>query len=170
MSRWRGAPPGRPQVLVERVAHLGRGGEAILGPRRQRLAADLHQRRRRVGPHRLQRRDLAARQRRQDLDLAHAVPQPPPAEHLEQHRADGEDVAAAIGVPGELLRRHVVGAPLEHAGLGLERRVARLGDAEVDDLGVPLEGEEDVVRADVAMHEAERLAVEAGELVRVVER
>ena len=84
--------------------------------------------------------------------------------------ADGEDVAAPIGAARELLRRHVVGAPLEHAGLGLERRVARLGDAEVDDLGLPVEGHEDVVRADVAVHEAERLAVEVGELVRVVER
>ena len=70
----------------------------------------------------------------------------------------------------QLLGRHVAGAPLEHAGLGLERRVARLGDAEVDDLGVAVEGDEDVVRADVAMDEAERAAVEAAELVRIVER
>ena len=45
----------------------------------------------------------------------------------------------------------------------------RLRDAEVGDLHVPRGGEEDVLRRDVAMHDAERRAVVVGRFVRRVE-
>jgi len=68
-----------------------------------------------------------------------------------------------------LLGRHVCDPPLEDARLGLQRRVDRLRDAEIEGLGLAVERHEHVERAHVAMNDAERLSVEAAELVRVVQ-
>jgi hypothetical protein len=69
----------------------------------------------------------------------------------------------------DLLRGHVRELALDDAGLGLDRRADRLGEPEVDQLHLALEGDQDVGRADVAVDDVERLAVVALLVVGVVE-
>ena len=59
--------------------------------------------------------------------------------------------------------------PLMAPGPRLVRRRERLRDAEVDQLHLPVVGDEHVLRADVAVHDPERRAVEIGQLVRVLQ-
>jgi hypothetical protein len=73
------------------------------------------------------------------------------------------------GLPGGLLRGHVGELALDGAGLRLRRGPGGLGDAEVDDLDVPVVGDEDVVGADVAVHHLQRRAIEVAQLVGVVQ-
>ena len=68
-----------------------------------------------------------------------------------------------------LLGRHVRDLALDDAGGGLLALALRLGDAEVGQLDLALLADEDVVRADVAVDDAQRLAV-ARLGVRVGER
>ena len=94
-------------------------------------------------------------------------------EHLVRRDAERVDVGAMVdvGIGGGLLGRHVERRAERRAGVGervpsrspprAPRRAERLGDAEVGDRGRAA-GEQDVVRLDVAMHDAA--------LVRVGER
>ena len=83
-----------------------------------------------------------------------------------------EDVGARVDrLAARLLGRHVRELALEQARLRLRgaERARRLGDAEVDQLDRAVVGDEHVLRRDVAVHEAERLAVGADARVRVVQ-
>jgi hypothetical protein len=71
--------------------------------------------------------------------------------------------------PHGLLRRHVRDLPLEDANLGRLRGERRLGDAEVDELDLPVVRHEHVVRRDVAMDDLERSPVVVAELVGVIQ-
>jgi hypothetical protein len=87
-----------------------------------------------------------------------------------EHDPHGVDVRTAVDrFAGQLLRGHVVHLALDHAHLGVTRRSAHLGDAEVEQLHPAVVGDEYVLRAHVAMHDLERGAVEVRELVRVVQ-
>ena len=85
-------------------------------------------------------------------------------EHLPEHGTGAEQVGAVVDrIAAHLLGAHVgdlAGAP---GGRGAARCVGRglehAGHAEVDDLHVAVEGEDDVVGADVAVDEAHALAI-----------
>ena len=73
------------------------------------------------GPDALGRRGLAAQDRLDQLDHVPAVEGPPAREHLVEHDAQREHVAARVdGVAARLLGRHVRERPRDHA---LERAV-----------------------------------------------
>ena len=76
---------------------------------------------------------------------------------------------ASIAAPLRLLGRHERDLALDDAGGGLLALALRLGDAEVGQLHLALLADEHVVRADVAVDDAQRLAV-AALAVRVGER
>jgi len=119
------------------------------------------------------------RRRRQDLDVADllegrevalADEEALAGQQLVQDDAAGEDVGAPIDrQAAHLLGRHVPELALEDAGLGLGALAGRLGDAEVDQLHLALERDEDVLRADVAVDEVELAAGLVALVVRVVE-
>ena len=92
-------------------------------------------------------------------------------EEVVEGRAERPEVRAPIDLAAErLLGGHVLDLALEDAGVRLPGQpVARLGDPEVDDLGHALHADEDVVRADVAVDDLQRLAVVAAQLVRLVQ-
>ena len=76
-----------------------------------------------------------------------------PEDHLEQHDAEREQVAAAVERhPLDLLRGHVGGAADHHAGARQVGLLAdRLGDAEVAHLDPPAAPDQQVPRLDVAV-------------------
>ena len=97
----------------------------------------------------------------QDLNVAHLLQGGEVAltkeealagDHLVQADSHGEDVGAAVqGQAPHLLGRHIAELALEDASLGLGRLAHRLGDAEVHQLHLSLERDEDVLGADVAV-------------------
>ena len=91
-------------------------------------------------------------------------------EHLPKNDPHAKDVGPAIDdVAARLLRRHIGDFALQDSDLCRRFSGRRFGDAEVDDLHFAVVSDEDVVRADVAMNDAERRAVVIRELVRVVQ-
>ena len=90
-------------------------------------------------------------------------------EHFVHHKTEGEDVAAVIdpGAPN-LLGAHVGVLALENASTCLRELRARFGDAEVDDLHAARKADEDVLRADIAVHDVERLAADIAGAVGVI--
>ena len=99
-------------------------------------------------------------------------PRPPwigrPGEDLPEDDAEGVEIAAAVDdLAAGLLGRHVPELALEDPLLLGEE--ARARDPEVGDLHRPLEREQDVLRAHVAVHDVERLTRLVLLLVRVVQ-
>jgi hypothetical protein len=91
-------------------------------------------------------------------------------QHLPEDDPQRVHVGALIDVVAErLLGRHVAELALERAGLGALARRRRLGDPEVDQLDVPGARDEHVLRADVAMDDAEQATAVVGERVRGLE-
>ncbi len=97
-------------------------------------------------------------------------------QHLVEHRAEGEDVGARVGLlTPHLLGRHVADRPEHGARLGAggeggrdavvaargEQARALPREAEIEHLDAPLPGHEHVVRLHVAVHDA--LVVRGGE-------
>src|SRR5204862_367532 len=90
---------------------------------------------------------------------------------LEEHGGQGEDVGALVDGPSPgLFGRHVLQLALERAGLRVRGLRGRLGDAEVAELDVAVLGDEDVLRRDVAVHQAEVAVLEVALAMCVVER
>ena len=99
---------------------------------------------------------------------AQAAVQRATGEDLPEDDAERVEIASPVdALAARLLGRHVAELALEDARLLGEE--ARAGDAEVGDLHGALEGEEDVLRADVAVDDLERLPCLVLLLVRVVE-
>ena len=77
----------------------------------------------------------------------------PSGEHLEQHAPERKDVGARVGVlTAGLFRRHVACRPEHQAGFGLCpcRLVSNLsrrfgGQSEIEELHLPVAGDEDVL-------------------------
>ena len=79
----------------------------------------------------------------------------PAGEQLEQHHAGRVDVSARAGGPaGHLLRRHVRDRADEQPGPGVPGHRQRPGQAEVGHLDPAVGGHQDVLRLDVAVHDA----------------
>jgi hypothetical protein len=90
----------------------------------------------------------------QNVEVVGRAEQPLAHEHLGQHDADREDVAAAVEIAArDLLGRHVAILALERTGLGLGFALLRVRDAEVAQLHVAAPGDEDVGGRDVAVDE-----------------
>ena len=104
--------------------------------------------------------DVLLQDRRHRFGGGVALERTPAGEHLEQHRAQREDVGAVID-PGaaHLLGRHVADRAENHARLGPtghRRRVgagALGGQPEVEDLDAAVARDEEVVRLQIAMHD-----------------
>ena len=113
---------------------------------------------------------LLLEDRRHGLGAGLAVEGPGARDHLVEHRAEGEQVRAAVrGLAAHLLGRHVVdgaqhrarrrqpGARAElHRDVGVGRGIGldRAGQAEVQDLHPAVVGQEDVLGLEVAVDDA----------------
>ena len=146
--------------------HLRRGGVAIGRLGGQGAPADLRELARRGGRDVGDVGDLAADQVGEDAGVGAVAPELLAGEQLPEHGAGGEEIGPAVdGLEARLLRRHVRHLAAQHAGPRLARARGRLGDAEVDHLGLPVVGEEEVVRRHVAVDEVEQLPVLPAQLV-----
>jgi hypothetical protein len=108
-----------------------------------------------------------------ELVVAAVVEDLPTSEDLGEDEAEPVEIGAAVELLGaaRLLRAQVGELALEHVGLRLLPVLqAGEGDPEVEDLHVAGGAQHDVVGRDVAMNDAERLAVLVAEAVRVVQR
>ncbi len=122
---------------------------------------------------------LVVGRRRDDLDVPHllergevglADEQALAREQLVKDDADREDVAALVdGQAAHLLRRHVAELPLQDAGLRGRGLARRLGNAEVDELDLPVVPDEHVLRRDVAMDEVQLAPLRVALVVGVVQ-
>ncbi len=138
---------------------------------RERAHDDLFETRRQGGVENTRPRVLPVDDEAHRVELARALEEAAPGAELEENHAEAEDVAARVEQHTlRLLRAHVRDLSLELAALRLFLGApAGFGDAEVDELHVAAERDEDVLRAHVTVHDVERLAVEAVLLVRVCE-
>ena len=156
---------------LEGEAHLRRAREAELGARRHRAVHEPCDLARHVRDDMHERRHLAPLDLRRDRPRVLARDRAPAGDHLVEHHPDGVDVAPRVGlVRGvRLLRRHVLGGPHEDARHGQAPLSlapiwgsvrAELGDTEIDELQDGLRGlvgDEDVLRLEVAVRDAERV-------------
>ena len=138
----------------------------------QRLENDLIQLRRDVRTDLRRHRHRLGDDRHHRLELGVPLVEPPASQHLVQHDAEREDVAAAVDrVVLALLRRQIGDLPFDGAGVGLRAGPLRgLGDAEVEQLDDALVADHHVGWRDVAVDDSERHAIEPGTIARVVER
>src|SRR5262249_23106712 len=91
-------------------------------------------------------------------------------DELPQDHAQREQVGAPIeNAPRELLGGHVPELAHDHTRSGLVKLAHGFRDAEVRDLDLTAERQEDVGRRDIPVHDAKRLALGVGASVRVVE-
>ena len=89
---------------------------------------------------------------------------------LPQHHAQREHVGAAIDRPaGELLGRHVRDLAQHRAGRSPRQLVLGVRDPEVGELDVAGAREEHVVRADIAVHQAQRATLQIARAMRVID-
>ena len=160
------------QVLVE----LARVGEAVVGLAREHLHDDLGERLRRALARQLERRVLARVHAARGLEHRRRRERVAAGEHLVEHRAEREQIAPAVDRLGlRLLGAHVRELSAHAtcarvARLVVDDRVPGLGDAEVGDLHLALPREQNILRRDVAVDDAERPPVLVAATVRVIER
>jgi hypothetical protein len=96
-----------------------------------------------------------------------AKPRSRATEHLVQHHAEAEDVAAVIGIQSaHLLRRRVADRAHDDAGtrqrdrhcrVGMSRCLRHLRQTEIEDLRAAIPGQQDVLRLQIAVHDAGRV-------------
>jgi hypothetical protein len=111
-----------------------------------------------AGRQRRRRRDVGVHVLVGDGQRGVAGERQPAGEQLEQHHPGRVDVTGGTGgSPGDLLGRHVADRPDEQPGPGVTGRRQRPGQAEVGHLDPPLGGDQDVLRLDVAVHDAGRV-------------
>jgi hypothetical protein len=153
------------QHLLQRLGELGAVLVALLGLLGQAALDHAAQRGRHVRPLGVERRWFLVDDLGGDGHQAVAAEGALAREHLVQHDAGGEEVAAAVDLlAARLLGRHVLRRAQHRAHLGVRRTaVVHVGDAEVGDLdGLPVLQEHDVAGLDVAVHDAARMGVFEG--------
>ena len=117
-------------------------------------SATAGERRRRIGPERVDRRRCLVELAAEQIDRVRRLEREPAREHPVQDHAERVDVTRGCGgLSGSLLRRHVRGRSDQRAGLGQRVHTGHAGDAEVRDLGAPFLVEQDVRRLQVAVDE-----------------
>ncbi len=169
-SSLRTAPSGLSEPVLERVAELLRGLEAIRRLLRERahgdrieLRVDLREDARRC-------RHRIVHQLTEGADRVVAVEQGPPSEQLPEDDPHREEVRAPVDrLARRLLGRHVRDLPLQDPDLGLVPRDDRLCDPEIDELHLAVVADEDVVGANVAMDDLEWRPVVVAQSVGVSE-
>ena len=168
---WRGGEGrgvGRGGAAAQRTRELW-GAGTLVGLFAQGAQADRLQARREPLDQRAGRLRVVADQAREDLDRALALEGQLSSQAAVEHDPQREHVGLGVDLavqPLGLLRRHVGRGPEHLAG---DRLVVVgavvLGDAEVDELHRAVVAAEDVLRADVAVHDAQGLAALVGALV-----
>ncbi len=158
--------------VLEGLEEVGGGLEAAIGIALQRARDHRRHTRRRVGPHARDLRDRHGAHAAQRVVVGHAAEQGAAGEGLVQDDAEREQIGAVIELAraGQALRRHVRELALDHAAGGAMRLHRRAHDAEVDQLDRAGHREHHVLRRDVAVHHAQRLAVDVAQAVGVLER
>jgi hypothetical protein len=161
-------------VREQALVHAARVGKAPLGRGRERLVEQRRERFRRFVANELERRVLGGLHAAKRLEGGRRAKRVHAGEHFVEHGAEREEVAARVDpVAACLLRAHVRVLALELVGfrlfLAFAEHVARLGDAEVGDFDFALPRNQHVLRADVAVHDAERPHELVAAAVRVVE-
>ena len=115
------------------------------------------------GAQRARARNLAEQHRRERRARVLADEQPPADQHLPQHHADREQIAAPVErLAVRLLGAHVRGLALDEHRRGRLARVPRLRDAEVGDLDRAFPRQQHVVRRHVAMDDAAHARCRSG--------
>ena len=116
-----------------------------------------------------QRGDLGVAHQLDGLVVGLAVKEALPGEHLVEQDPDREDVGARIDLlAARRLRGEIAHLPFDDPGVGHLDLAGRLGQAEVDDLHLPLLGHQHVGGRDVAVDDPQRrLVLLVGQLVGV---
>ncbi len=112
-------------------------------------------------------RRVVAQDRGDHVGAGVAAERPLAGEHLEQHRAEREDVGALVGrLAAQLLGRHVAQGADDRPVLGLDGQgrgsrswasrfeLMQLGEPEVEDLDRAILGDEDVLRLEIPVDDA----------------
>ncbi len=169
-ARGRGVHPAPLDQLLERALQLPAAGVAAPRVGRERLEHHVLQLGRAVGHHRRGAGNLAVHHRAEHLRVGGPVEEPALGDQLPEDDPEGEEVAPRVELaPLELLGREVAVLALHHSRVGAARAARGAGDAEVEHLGRPVVGDEEVLRAHVAVDDVERLPGKVLLLVRVVE-
>ncbi len=152
---------------LERIGEEGGRREATRSLPIERAFEDLFDPPRHRGLRVFQRRDRLVEHLVERVGLAVALEESAPFERLPEDDAGSEHVSPAVDVlrGARLLGRHVRELALELTGAG-RRELARCPrHAEIGEPRAAVDADEDVLRRDVAVHDAERLAVIVGQLV-----
>lgn len=92
------------------------------------------------------------------------------AGHLVEDDTEGEDIGRGFdGLSGDLFGGHITEPPFEHTGAGAVFLGGGFGDAEVDDFDDTVEGDQEVVGANVAVDDAEGATHFVGGAVGIME-
>ena len=164
------AQPARFHRRQERLAHRPPGLVARVHVRRQRRRDHLPQRR--GNPQFRVARPLpsARGDGLQQVQGVVIVIQRLRAQRFVEQDAGAEEIAAVVDpLPARLLRAHVVDLAFDGPGLGVACPLLGAGDAKVAELDLAQPGQQHVLRADVPVHNAERLAVFVAATVGVIE-
>jgi hypothetical protein len=163
---------GQGRVLQQGVVELLGTRRALVGVALQGRQHDPLEPPREARHERARRRDGLLGDGPQHLDLILAPEQPLVGGQLVEQDAEAEHVAALVERPAlALLRAHVGVLAGQHPGqaLGLPVAARRLGDPEVEHLHLAAEAHQDVLRADVAVDDLERHAVQVAHAVGVMQ-
>ncbi len=145
-------------LVVEEVlaglAHLARGGEAVGGIALQGPTQDGQHVVRDGGVPGAGGGDLGGHHPLQHLPRGPTPKELLPRQHLEEHRAQAEEIAPVVGPE---LEHHLRGHVGRLSGQAAVPRAAAGGDAEIDQLHRPLARHHDVAGADVAVDDGRLL-------------
>ena len=147
----------RPQHPFDVAQHLVGALVALAGLLAHRARHDRGDLGRQIGRGLLGRPKVPFLNPQQRLEVARPLERARARDHEIEHRPHRKQIGALIDrLAHRLLGRHEGDLPFDHAGAGVLALVHRLGDAEVGQLHLALIGQQDVVRADVAVNDPER--------------
>jgi len=169
------AAAGRTQVepenaLLDIRLHVGARLVPVFGILGEGLGDDVVQLLGKPALQRPERGELGLPHLRKDLEGVVSLEHAAARDQFIQENPGGEDVGPEVDhLSRRLFGRHVGDFSLDHPHLGDRALAGRLGDPEIDDLHIPLVGEEDVLGRDVPMDDVQGFSLEVLQLVRVIE-